>query len=213
MNEQVNEATLQASLRPQTLAEFIGHDDLCARLNVYCQAAKQRNKPLDHTLFSGPPGLGKTTLAHVLARECGVSLRTTSGPVLERPGDLAAILSSLDTDDMLFIDEIHRMPKVVEEVLYPALEDGYLDILVGSGVATRSVRVNLSPFSVVAATTRPGALSAPLRDRFGISERLELYDEQALTVIAMRTAEVLGINLLADGAEIIAALEAGVRPE
>jgi Holliday junction DNA helicase RuvB len=183
--------SFEQSLRPQTLRQYIGQDKVKANLEVFIEAAKMRRETLDHVLLYGPPGLGKTTLAAIIANEMGVSLRTTSGPAIERPGDLAAILTALEPGDVLFIDEIHRLPRTIEEVLYPAMEDFCLDIVIGKGPSARSVRLDLPPFTLVGATTRAGSLSAPLRDRFGVLSRLEYYNEQQLTDIVVRTAALL----------------------
>ncbi|MCM3122552.1 Holliday junction branch migration DNA helicase RuvB [Mesobacillus sp. AQ2] len=183
--------SFEQSLRPQTLRQYIGQDKVKANLEVFIKAAKMRRETLDHVLLYGPPGLGKTTLAAIIANEMGVNLRTTSGPAIERPGDLAAILTALEPGDVLFIDEIHRLPRTIEEVLYPAMEDFCLDIVIGKGPSARSVRLDLPPFTLVGATTRAGSLSAPLRDRFGVLSRLEYYNEVQLTDIVVRTAELL----------------------
>ncbi|MBT2702276.1 Holliday junction branch migration DNA helicase RuvB [Chryseobacterium sp. ISL-80] len=183
--------SFEQSLRPQTLRQYIGQDKVKANLEVFIEAAKMRRETLDHVLLYGPPGLGKTTLAAIIANEMGVNLRTTSGPAIERPGDLAAILTALEPGDVLFIDEIHRLPRTIEEVLYPAMEDFCLDIVIGKGPSARSVRLDLPPFTLVGATTRAGSLSAPLRDRFGVLSRLEYYNEVQLTDIVVRTAELL----------------------
>ena len=190
-------------LRPQNLDEFIGHEDLRANLRVYLQAAKERGQALDHTLFHGNPGLGKTTLAQIMAAELGVNFVSTSGPVLERSGDLAAILTNLQAHDLLFIDEIHRMPISVEEVLYPAMEDFKLDLVIGQGPAARTVKIDLEPFTLVGATTRVGLLSSPLRDRFGMLLRLEFYTPEELARIVQRTARILQTPLAEDGAQEI----------
>ncbi|GEN56019.1 Holliday junction ATP-dependent DNA helicase RuvB [Halolactibacillus alkaliphilus] len=186
----------ELSLRPQALSHYIGQTKAKENLAIFIKAAKMREEPLDHVLLYGPPGLGKTTLAHIIANEMGVAFRTTSGPAIEKAGDLAAILSSLEAGDVLFIDEIHRLPRAVEEILYPAMEDFCLDIVIGTGSTARSVRLDLPPFTLVGATTRAGLLTAPLRDRFGVLSRLEYYDAAALTEIIIRSADVfrVGIN-------------------
>lgn len=186
-----NELSFEQSLRPQNLKQYIGQDKVKENLSVFIEAARMREETLDHVLLYGPPGLGKTTLAVIIANEMGVNIRTTSGPAIERPGDLAAILSALEPGDVLFIDEIHRLPRTVEEVLYPAMEDFCLDIVIGKGPSARSVRIDLPPFTLVGATTRAGSLSAPLRDRFGVLSRLEYYTEAQLTDIVVRTAEIM----------------------
>ncbi|MEC2054553.1 Holliday junction branch migration DNA helicase RuvB [Peribacillus psychrosaccharolyticus] len=186
-----NELSFEQSLRPQNLKQYIGQDKVKENLSVFIEAARMREETLDHVLLYGPPGLGKTTLAVIIANEMGVNIRTTSGPAIERPGDLAAILSALEPGDVLFIDEIHRLPRTVEEVLYPAMEDFCLDIVIGKGPTARSVRIDLPPFTLVGATTRAGSLSAPLRDRFGVLSRLEYYTEAQLTDIVVRTAEIM----------------------
>ena len=187
-------------LRPRSLDEFIGHEDLRANLKVYLQAALERGQALDHTLFHGNPGLGKTTLAQIMAAELGVNLVSTSGPVLERSGDLAAILTNLGHNDILFVDEIHRMPITVEEVLYPAMEDFKLDLVIGQGPGARTVKIDLEPFTLVGATTRIGLLSSPLRDRFGVLLRLEFYSPAELARIVLRTARILNVAITEDGA-------------
>jgi holliday junction DNA helicase RuvB len=186
----VNDLSVEQSLRPQTLNQYIGQDKVKANLAIFIEAAKLRNETLDHVLLYGPPGLGKTTLATIIANEMGVNIRTTSGPAIERPGDLAAILTALEPGDVLFIDEIHRLPRSIEEVLYPAMEDFCLDIVIGKGPSARSVRLDLPPFTLVGATTKAGALSAPLRDRFGVLCRLEYYKEDQLRSIVLRTSEL-----------------------
>ena len=192
------------ALRPQTLQDFTGQQAARANLKVFIESARKRGQAMDHTLFHGPPGLGKTTLAQIIARELGVNFRMTSGPVLARAGDLAAILTNLDKGDVLFIDEIHRLNPVVEEVLYPALEDFELDLVIGEGPAARTVRIDLQPFTLVGATTRLGLLTTPLRDRFGIPIRLEFYTEDELLQIVTRAAGLLGIKAVPDGAREIA---------
>ena len=192
------------ALRPQSLEEFVGQADARANLRVFIESAKMRGEAMDHTLFHGPPGLGKTTLAQIMARELGVGFRMTSGPVLAKPGDLAAILTNLEPRDVLFIDEIHRLSPVVEEVLYPALEDFALDLVIGEGPAARTVRIDLQPFTLVGATTRLGLLTTPLRDRFGIPTRLQFYTEDELDLIVTRGARLLGIAADGDGTREIA---------
>ena len=187
-------------VRPRSLSEFIGHEDLRANLQVYLQAARDRGQALDHTLFHGNPGLGKTTLAQIMAAELGVNLVSTSGPVLERSGDLAAILTNLNRNDILFVDEIHRMPIAVEEVLYPAMEDFKLDLVIGQGPGARTVKIEVEPFTLVGATTRIGLLSSPLRDRFGVILRLEFYSPDELARIVARTSRILNIAITEDGA-------------
>ncbi|MHA2892287.1 Holliday junction branch migration DNA helicase RuvB [Bacillus thuringiensis] len=197
---------LEYSLRPQTLRQYIGQDKAKHNLEVFIEAAKMREETLDHVLLYGPPGLGKTTLANIIANEMGVNVRTTSGPAIERPGDLAAVLTALQPGDVLFIDEIHRLHRSIEEVLYPAMEDFCLDIVIGKGPSARSVRLDLPPFTLVGATTRAGALSAPLRDRFGVLSRLEYYTVDQLSAIVERTAEVFEVEI-----DSLAALEIARR--
>lgn len=191
--ETTEDNELDYSLRPKTLNEYVGQDKVKENLSIYIEAAKNRGEPLDHVLLYGPPGLGKTTLAAIIAHELGVNIRITSGPAIEKPGDLAALLTNLSDNDVLFIDEIHRMSRSIEEVLYPALEDYALDIIIGKGPAARSIRIDLPKFTLVGATTRAGQLTGPLRDRFGVILRLELYSHEELCDIIMRSAVILGI--------------------
>ncbi|GDX60875.1 Holliday junction ATP-dependent DNA helicase RuvB [Nitrosomonadaceae bacterium] len=198
------EEALERALRPKHLDEYVGQEKIREQLQIFIEAARRRKEALDHVLLFGPPGLGKTTLAHIIAREMNVSLRHTSGPVLERPGDLAALLTNLEPNDVLFIDEIHRLSPVVEEILYPALEDYQLDIMIGEGPAARSVKLDLPPFTLVGATTRAGMLTNPLRDRFGIVARLDFYSAEELTKIVTRSAGLLNVEISSDGATEIA---------
>ncbi len=198
------EEAVDRAIRPKKLADYVGQEQVKAQLEIFVQAAVKRGEALDHALIFGPPGLGKTTLANILAAELGVSLRQTSGPVLERPGDLAALLTNLQPRDVLFIDEIHRLSPVVEEVLYPAMEDFQLDIMIGEGPAARSIKLALQPFTLIGATTRAGLLTSPLRDRFGIVQRLEFYTVGELERIVTRSAGILGVPIDADGAARIA---------
>jgi len=202
--ESADERTIDNNLRPTTLEEYVGQPAMKEKLAIYIEAAGLRKESLDHVLIFGPPGLGKTTIAHVIANEMGVNLRSTSGPVLERAGDLAALLTNLEPGDVLFIDEIHRLPPVVEEVLYPAMEDYQLDIMIGEGPAARSIKLDLPRFTLIGATTRAGLLTSPLRDRFGIVERLEFYSDDELSSIVGRSAGILDIAANDDGAYEIA---------
>ncbi|MDA8084565.1 MAG: Holliday junction branch migration DNA helicase RuvB [Nitrospiraceae bacterium] len=197
----VDDISLDVNLRPSTLDEFVGQDDIKDNLKIFIKAARQRGETLDHTLFCGPPGLGKTTLSHIIASELKVNIRTTSGPVLERPGDLAAILTNLADKDILFIDEIHRLPRIVEEVLYPAMEDFQLDIIIGQGPNARTMKITLPKFTLIGATTRTGLLTSPLRDRFGIIDRLSYYGPEELTKIIVRSAQIMKIGI--DGSAAI----------
>lgn len=204
VSESGEEAGFERAMRPRTLAEYVGQPKVSAQMEIFVGAARERQEALDHTLIFGPPGLGKTTLAHILANELGVALRTTSGPVIERPGDLAALLTNLEPRDVLFVDEIHRLSPVVEEVLYPAMEDGQLDIVIGEGPAARSIRLDLPPFTLIGATTRAGALTSPLRDRFGIVQRLEFYGVADLTAIVQRSARILEQDMPLEAAAAVA---------
>lgn len=199
-----NELSLEKSLRPQLLSQYIGQRKVKQELQIYIEAARNREEPLDHVLLYGPPGLGKTTMAMVIANEMTVNIRTTSGPAIERPGDLVAILNELEAGDVLFIDEIHRLPRVVEEMLYSAMEDFYVDIMVGQGPTAHPVHFPLPPFTLIGATTRAGMLSAPLRDRFGIISHMEYYDEQDLQEIVLRSSDIFQTEIIEEGALEIA---------
>jgi Holliday junction DNA helicase RuvB len=192
------------AIRPKMLADYTGQNHVCSQMEIFIEAARKRSDALDHLLIFGPPGLGKTTLANIVANEMGVSIKTTSGPVLEKAGDLAALLTNLEENDVLFIDEIHRLSPVVEEILYPAMEDYQLDIMIGEGPAARSIKLELPPFTLIGATTRAGSLTSPLRDRFGIVQRLEFYNIKDLTQIVKRSASYLNLNMQEDGALEIA---------
>ena len=205
----VQEEVIERALRPKALDEYVGQEKVRGQLSIFIEAARKRKEALDHVLLFGPPGLGKTTLAHIIAREMGVNLRHTSGPVIERAGDLAAMLTNLEPNDVLFIDEIHRLSPVVEEILYPALEDFQIDIMIGEGPAARSVKLDLPPFTLVGATTRAGMLTNPLRDRFGIVARLEFYNTDELTRIVERSARLLEVSVDAAGAREVAARSRG----
>lgn len=207
--EDPTEERFDRALRPTTLNEYVGQPVVREQMNIFVQAARKRSEPLDHTLVFGPPGLGKTTLAHIIANEMQVNLKTTSGPVLEKAGDLAALLTNLEPGDVLFIDEIHRLSPVVEEVLYPAMEDYQLDIMIGEGPAARSIKLDLPPFTLVGATTRAGLLTSPLRDRFGIVQRLEFYSVDELTAIVQRAGAILGMAVEKEGAAEIACRSRG----
>ncbi len=200
----VEEVAVEQSLRPRSLAEYIGQDKVKANLSILLEAARQRGEAADHILLYGPPGLGKTTLANIVARELSVSIHTTSGPAIERPGDLAAVLTSLDDRDVLFIDEVHRLNHAVEEILYPAMEDFAIDVMIGKGPSARSLRLSLKPFTVVGATTRAGRISSPLRDRFGAVHRLDYYDTGELATIAERSARILAVEIEPDAVQILA---------
>ncbi len=205
----VEELTQDRALRPKLLTDYVGQDEVCEQMDIFVSAARNRGEALDHVLIFGPPGLGKTTLSHIIANEMQVNLRQTSGPVLEKAGDLAAILTNLEAHDVLFIDEIHRLSPVVEEILYPAMEDYQLDIMIGDGPSARSIKLDLPPFTLVGATTRAGLLTSPLRDRFGIVQRLEFYSAEELCRIIIRSAGLLEIHIEAEGAHEIASRSRG----
>jgi len=206
---QDGEETVEQVLRPQVLSEYIGQESVKDQMNIFIEAAKKRNEAMDHVLIFGPPGLGKTTLAHVIANELGVNLKHTSGPAIEKPGDLAAILTNLEEKDVLFVDEIHRLSSVVEEILYPALEDYQLDLVIGEGPSARSIKLDLTRFTMIGATTRAGLLTSPLRDRFGISQRLDFYKVDEITKIVNRSSGILGVEIDQLGSEQIASRSRG----
>ena len=208
-DSQAGDERVDAAIRPRSLDDYVGQEPVKRQMRIFVSAATQRSEALDHVLIFGPPGLGKTTLAHIIANEMGVNMRHTSGPVLERPGDLAAMLTNLEPHDVLFVDEIHRLSPVVEEVLYPAMEDFQLDIMIGEGPAARSIKLDVPPFTLVGATTRAGLLTSPLRDRFGIVQRLEFYSIEELRVIVLRSANIMNVPIDDDGAGEIAARARG----
>ena len=206
---QEEDSEIEVSLRPKTFKEYIGQEGIKEKLGIFVEAARKRKEPLDHALFCGPPGLGKTSLAYVLANEMGVNIKATSGPVIERPGDVAAILTNLETNDVLFIDEIHRLNKVVEEILYPAMEDFKLDILIGQGPSAKTVKLDIPRFTLIGATTRAGLLTSPLRDRFGITSRLDFYSSGELCEIIIRSAKILNIPIEKEGGAELASRSRG----
>ncbi|MBE6147588.1 MAG: Holliday junction branch migration DNA helicase RuvB [Firmicutes bacterium] len=208
-SEKLDEDTVDSNIRPESIDEYIGQEDVKQNIKVYIEAAKMRKEALDHVLLYGPPGLGKTTLANIIANELGVNIKTASGPSIEKSGDLAAVLSTLEPYDVLFIDEIHRMPSYIEEILYPAMEDGVLDIIIGGEGNTRNIRIPLPPFTLVGATTRVGDLTSPLRDRFGIIDKLQYYTNEELVKIVQRTSRVLGVPIEEDAAMELASRSRG----